>query len=246
MLGMDDLVKGLRSLGVDAGMGLEVHSSLSSFGRVEHGAAMVIEALQACVTPQGAVVMPAFRLSKLLALSEAERARGLLRKIRILEPDSVEPSGMGVIADHFRRLPGVVTGEGVFRVSAWGAEAERHAQEGFTYLHACDAYGLLLGVDIYSLSSMHYVEGEMPVAIRQIFEPPAEVARDYPPEQWLVETGEAPVKAWYKIQDQAFARGMIREAKIGNARCMLFKLNEVIGLYREALASDPLGLYGLS
>ena len=122
---------------------------------------------------------------------------------------------------------------------------ERHGQDGFAYLHACDAYGLLLGVDIYSLSSMHYVEDGMPAAIRQIFEPPAEVACDYPPEQWLVETGEAPVKAWYKIQDQAFARGMIREAQIGNARCMLFKINEVIGLYRDALASDPLGLYGL-
>ena len=55
-----DIAKGLRHLGIEAGAGLIVHSSLKSFGRVEGGARTVIEALTDVVTPDGTIVIPSF------------------------------------------------------------------------------------------------------------------------------------------------------------------------------------------
>ena len=53
----------LINLGVNAGMVLEVHSSLSSFGHLEGGAMTLIDTLKEIVTPEGSIFMPALRLS---------------------------------------------------------------------------------------------------------------------------------------------------------------------------------------
>jgi aminoglycoside N3'-acetyltransferase len=141
-------------------------------------------------------------------------------------------------------MPGVRTGEGLHRVSAWGAESEKNSQ-GYSNLHARDGHGLLLGVDIYRLSSMHYVEKILPPEIREIFGPSDEVRKFYPQDQWCLETGEPPEKAWYKIQALAYEKGFIRDTMIGKAKCMFFKVNDVIGLYEKALREDASGLYGI-
>jgi aminoglycoside N3'-acetyltransferase len=239
-----DLVEELRALGLRKGMYLEVHSSLRSLGSVEGGARTVIDALEELITEEGAVIMPSFPISKPLELTEADRALGLVTKIRILDPKSGERTGMGLIADTFKTDPGVATGEELFRVSAWGREAEENAK-GLGNLHARDGHALLIGVDIYRLTSMHYVESGMPREILDIFKPSAEALLAYPEGEWLIEAGAPPRKAWYVIQDEAFRRGMIAQRMIGEARCMFFRVNPVIRLYREALDADPLGLYGI-
>jgi len=53
-----DIIEGLRRLGLEPGAIILVHSSLKSFGHVEGGATTVIEALKETVTRQGLVVMP--------------------------------------------------------------------------------------------------------------------------------------------------------------------------------------------
>ena len=47
-------------LGLQAGMGVVVHSSLRSLGHVEGGAQTVVEALMEIITPEGTLVMPSF------------------------------------------------------------------------------------------------------------------------------------------------------------------------------------------
>jgi aminoglycoside N3'-acetyltransferase len=239
-----DLETKLRELGLREGMFVEVHSSLNSFGRVEGGANTVLAVLQKVITPAGAIIMSAFPMSKPLPLTEEDQARGLTYKIRMLDPDSDERTGMGIISDTFRRMPDVKTGPGTFRVCAWGAEQDENCK-GFSNLHAKDGYGLLLGVDIYRLTSMHYVEAALPQEIREIFKPSEEVQRHYPADQWYIETGAPPEKAWYKIQELAYREGFIRDIQIGNAKCMFFKVSPVIQLYREALEKDAFGLYGI-
>ncbi len=239
-----DMESGLRGLGVHLGMALEVHSSLSSFGSVAGGAETVIEALLQKVGCDGAVVMPAFKLSPPQPPDEADRALGIVSKIKILEGNE-HRSGMGLIADTFRRHPDVIAGEGMFRVCAWGKDAKLHADSGFGHIIDTDGWALLLGVDIYRLSAMHYVEGTLPREVTDIFKPSAEAVRRYPEGEWLIECGAPPVRAWYTIQRRAYERGFIREGRIGDATCRFFKVREVIGLYRDALQSDPLGLYGL-
>ena len=196
------------------------------------------------VTPAGAIIMSSMPMSKPMVLDEKDRARGLTCKIRILDPDSAERTGMGLISDTFRRRQDVKTGEGMFRVSAWGSEINQNAQS-YSHLHEKDGYGLLLGVDIYRLTSMHYVESWLPPEISRIFEPPESVRAHYPADEWWIETGTPPVKAWYRIQDQAYEQGRIKDLRIGNAKCMFFKVNDVINLYKDALIRDPFGLYGL-
>jgi aminoglycoside 3-N-acetyltransferase len=82
-LGRAGIEDGLRRLGIAMGMALEVHSSLRSFGWVDGGAAVVVDALMRAVGPDAALVMSAYPLSKPLPLTPRDRARGILAKVRI-------------------------------------------------------------------------------------------------------------------------------------------------------------------
>lgn len=55
-----DLVHGWRRAGLSAGMTVLVHSSLSSLGRIDGGAATVVASLREAVGSEGTVVVPAF------------------------------------------------------------------------------------------------------------------------------------------------------------------------------------------
>ena len=116
---------------------------------------------------------------------------------------------------------------------------------GFQYLIDNGGKALLLGVDIYSLTSMHYVEDLLPQKIRDIFKPSEEVNKIYPSEQWFIETGEPPVKPWYSIQKMAVEKGVIKERLIGKCNCMFFDIWDVVGLYQKELKDNPYKLYGI-
>ena len=244
MITYTDLTKSFIQIGLKKGMYLEVHSSLRSFGEVEGGADTIINVLQEIITLTGAIIMPSFPFSRPFELSKEERQLGLTYKIKMLDPDSKERTGMGIIADTFRHRPDVKTGPGRFRVSAWGAEQEENCQ-GFSNLHKKDGHALLLGVDIYRLTSMHYVESDLPQAVRNYGNLNPEVLAKYPEDVWYVQARELPIKGWYTIQAQAYEQGFIREMQIGQSKCMFFKVNPVINLYRDALRKDALGLFGL-
>jgi aminoglycoside N3'-acetyltransferase len=241
-----DLEEHFRALGLARGMMVEVHSSLSSFGHVEGGAETVIAALINVVGEEGALVMSAFPLTLPLPLTDEDKARGIVTRVRFLSPDSNERTGMGIIPDTLKRRPDVYLGAGLHRVCAWGKDAPIHAQ-GYQYLLDHGGYALLLGVDIHRLTSMHYAEGKvgLPQAVRDIFAPSEDILKDYPPDQWYVEAGVPPEDAWSKIQTEADRLGYIRHRQIGNAECLFFKAQDVVQLYEEALRTDPLGLYGI-
>jgi len=239
----NDISEGLTQLGIKPGMALEVHSSLSSFGHVQGGAEDVINALKEAVGKEGTIVMPSFRLSENLPLSQDDLQLGLTSKIRIL-PEDAGHSAMGIVADTFRKCPGTLTGNGVFRVSAWGKEAARHC-EGLGHLINHDGYALLLGVDIYRLSAMHYAEDAMPAEIRRRFKASEEARSRYPETEWLIEAWDPVEKPWYKIQALAYDHGLITDIPIGSAKCMFFKVKPVITLYRDALRCAPFDLYGI-
>ena len=239
-----DIEAGLRALGVREGMMLEVHSSLRSFGYVEGGAPAVIRALQCVAGEQGAIVMPAFRLSRKLPLTPEDLALGITLKIKRLGED--EPStDMGLIADTFRQSPGVARGKGCFQVSAWGKHAARHARGGFQHIIDSGGYALLLGVNIYRLSAMHYVEDAMPADIKARFAPTPEALARYSADAWFIESFEPSAKPWYAIQSQACEAGLITDGMIGDCKCMFFPVKPVIELYRQALRARPYELYGL-
>ena len=240
----EELTQAFRALGVREGMALEVHSSLSSFGRVEGGAQTVIAALMESVGESGSIFMPALRLSPALELTEEDKALGITTKIRVL-PEERGRTAMGVIADTFRMRADTVTGGGIMQIAGWGAHAQEAAAGGLDYVLKNGGKALLLGVDIYKLTAMHYVEYLLPEAVTGLFGPNEEAARRYPAEEWLVETGCAPIKAWYTIQSMAEERGLIKRGRAGSCEMMFFDVGEVVGIYESELKRDPCALYGV-
>lgn len=86
----EDIVGGLRSLGIKKGDTIFVHSSFSSFGFVKRGPQEVIEALLEAVGPRGNVCMPSF---------------GPLPDGKTFDARNT-PCAMGKIPEIFRRMPG--------------------------------------------------------------------------------------------------------------------------------------------
>jgi aminoglycoside N3'-acetyltransferase len=246
-----DIVAGLRRLGLARGAAVEVHSSLSSLGKVQGGAPTVIQALIEVVGKQGALLMSAYPLTLPLPLTTDEVAMGIRARVRFFGEHEDRPSGMGAVADAFCKWPGACLGAGLHRVCAWGRDANLHCQ-GYAHLLDIDGWALLIGVDIHRCSSMHLAEDGFtwPAELLAAFHLPEEIQRRYPPDQWYVEyqpPGKPPLAdAWGKVQQESERRGIIRRAKIGAADCMLFHARPVVGIYADWLRRDPLGLYGIS
>ncbi|MDR3344796.1 MAG: AAC(3) family N-acetyltransferase [Oscillospiraceae bacterium] len=241
-----ELIQGFHRLGVQHGMALEVHSSLSSFGYISGGANTVIEALMEAVSADGAIVMPSFTISALMPLTDEDKQLDIAEKSRILrEEDFTANNGLGVIANTFRDRADTVLGKGTFRVCAWGKNAELHAAYGFGQIIEDGGYALLLGVDIYRMSSMHYMEDDMPPELKQKFAPTPKARAKYPENEWLIDGWVPFNKPWYEIQDEAYRAGLIKDGMIDNAKCMLLPVKPVVSLYRKALQERPMALYGL-
>jgi len=155
-----DIDQGLHELGLSKGDAVEVHSSLSSFGRVVRGAVTVVDAVLDAVGAvldavgaDGTVVMSAYPISRGLPVTDEDRARGVTWKVRVLPDGSHDRTGMGAVVEEFCRRPGVIFGKGVHRVGAWGHHAERHAERGYQQLADVDGLALLMGVGIDRCSS---------------------------------------------------------------------------------------------
>ena len=245
-----EIVDHLRGLGLERGTALEVHSSLSSIGIVEGGAPTVINALMNVVGESGAIVMSAYLVSPLLPLSEEEKRKGIVSKVRMLDENESCETGMGVIADTFCKMPNTYLGTGRHRVCAWGHNAILHSQ-GYKYLVSIDGWVLLIGVDIHRCSCMHTAEEkvEWPRELTKHFQLPEEIERQYPKTEWYVEyhDPQKPVldDAWGKVQAEAERRRLIRRGYIGKAECMLFQAKPVVDIYEEFLRTDPFELFGI-
>ena len=245
MVTKNELKNALKVLGITPGMTLEVHTSLSSFGQLEGGAVTVIDTLKELVTEEGSIFMPALRFSKELDLTDNDKRLGMTVKIRILPPDA-ERTAMGIVADTFRKMPDTFTGTDTISTSGWGKHGRDALTGGLDYALHNGGKALMLGTDIYKLTAMHYVEGITPADINAMFAPGEEINSIYPPEEWLIEAGHPPVKAWYRIQDMAYHKGLIKETNIGSCKVMFFDLWDVVSLYKNALEQDPYGLWGIT
>ena len=240
----EDIKSALEKLGVEKGMVLEVHSSLKSFGNVEGGAQSVIDALKETVSEEGSIFMPALRLSPEMEPTEEDKKLGIKVKIKVLGRDE-KKTAMGIIADTFRSLPDTYTGGEVISTSGWGKHGKEALTGGLNYAIHNGGKALLFGVDIYKLTAMHYMEVHTPKEINEQYAPSDEVNKIYPPEEWFIETGHPPLKAWYTIQNMAYKKGLIKETYIGNCHVMFFDILDMVSLYAEELKNSPFKLWGI-
>lgn len=170
MVTHDDLVQGLKNLGIATGDTLFVHSSFKALGPVVGGVETVIRALEMGLGPEGLLLMPSFNLVERARRAETWNAQ-------------TTPSTVGWITEYFRRLPDTHRSDHYSHsVAARGKGAQPFVadhlrQEGLespwdyppwgkTYgLHSPmvkayqnDAKLLMLGVDYTSSTYIHFVE----------------------------------------------------------------------------------------
>lgn len=188
--------------------------------------------------------MPALRLSPELPLTDEDKNLGITVKIKIL-PEERERSAMGIIADTFRMQPDTLTGDGIFQISGWGKYADKTAKGGLDFAIQNGGMALLLGVDIYKLTAMHYVEDAIPDEINKMFANDKSVDKIYPQDKWFVETKHPSIKPWYTIQAIAYEKGLIKEGYIGKCKYMYFNIWNVVSLYKHELENNPYKLYGI-
>ena len=184
-----------------------------------------------------------------VALTEKDIAKGISWKVeRIAFDDLSAPSGMGVIADTFRRHPDVVRWYHPFHsVSAWGKDADVFCQS-FKPLVEAGGKLLLLGVQMDRCSALHIAEErvQLPEDIRKLmqWEIPQELLEVYPPDKWLI--GCKGVWGDFLIvQEAAEKLGLIQKTSIGAAIVRLFDAKPMVDLYEMLLIENPYRMFGI-
>lgn len=234
----DDIVRGLRELGVREGDVLMVHSALSSIGRVNGAADAVIDALIEAVGPSGTVAMPTLYLP---SISSGE----------VFEVDRC-PSQMGEITEVFRKRPGTVRSvHPTHPIAASGARAAElvadHAKastacgKGTPFNKLCDWGGkvLLIGVDQDRNTLLHTAEdyADCPYLTPRFarYRDPA----DGQVKDITLQRFPGPHRDFIGLDRLFRESGIMRIGKIGNAVCRLMGAAETVRVAVDALTLDP-------
>ena len=228
------IVADLRRLGVERGMDLMVHSSLSRIGPVEGGADTVVSGLLEAVGSTGTLLMPSFN----------HRAARVYNRM-------ATPTTNGAVPDAFWRRPGAVrSGHPTHAVAALGPRAERycaaHIEAGIwepespigQLVHG-GGWILALGTTHWTSTAYHVAEMSVPCGCIDPFGNIDRVVGDdgQVEEVWglAFRKGPCPVEISPKLDDALDRRGLQRRGKVGEAECELVRAEDLWRLRREHL-----------
>jgi aminoglycoside 3-N-acetyltransferase len=223
----------LRTLGLEAGMDVMVHSSLSRIGHVIGGADTVIDALLAVIGSGGTVMMPSFNHGA----------------ARVFNPLTT-PTTNGAIPDAFwRRADAVRSLHPTHAVAAIGAKAEQycagHLEAG---IWAADSpigrlihgggFILSLGVTHESSTAYHVAEISVPCSCIDQFGKsyrvvmPDGAVREVRGLAWR--SAACPVPPG-RLDEALDARGLQRHGRVGRADATLVRAQDLWNARREHL-----------
>jgi aminoglycoside 3-N-acetyltransferase len=159
---MHELTRQLLELGVERGGVLLVHTAFSKLGPVEGGPRTLIAALREAVGPHGTLAMP--------SMSDDDDVP--------FDGTKAACSGLGVVADTFWRLPGVLRSDNPHAFAALGPraaditaahplEVPHGVDSPVGRIHELDGQVLLLGVGHDADTTIHLAEALAGVRYRR-------------------------------------------------------------------------------
>ncbi len=162
-----DFLDGLRQIGIAGGDTLFVHSSLSSFGKVDGGPATVINALKTTVGENGLIAMPVYTDQCIYDLGDGSP---YIENPVPFDPKSSE-ANTGAVANSFWKQEGVLRGSNpVHSTAAWGQRATEFLKGDDENTPCCSLAGplgnillrdgkfLFLGAGMYYCTFLHAME----------------------------------------------------------------------------------------
>jgi len=143
-----------------------VHSSLSSFGTVDGGAATLCSALMDVVGDRGTILMPAFTAAETLPTGPKSSSMAF-------HPELAVSREIGVVAESFRRLGSVLrSSHPTHSFSAWGhngrgvlsTQRDNNVLGPLKKLNVVQGDVVLLGVSLRAAAAIHLAEEQCGVA----------------------------------------------------------------------------------
>ncbi|MGM0843408.1 MAG: aminoglycoside N(3)-acetyltransferase [Bacillota bacterium] len=248
------LVKDFKSLGVEEGMVLIVHASLSSLGWVCGGSVAVVNALMEAVGDEGTIIMPAQSADNSDPAEwenppVPESWWQIIRdEMPAYDPDVTPSRGMGMIADTFRSFPGVRRStHPVYSFAAWGKYAdlilsEQPLEEGFgpssplAKIYELNGSILLLGVTHDSNTSLHFAEHSL--SNRQKVKKGTSMMEDGSRVWKVYEEILYDSDPFEELGKEFEGKHTIKTAMIGKADCKLMDQRAVVDFAREWLQNN--------
>jgi aminoglycoside 3-N-acetyltransferase len=241
-----DIIAGLKPLGIRNEDVVMVHSSLSSMGYVVGGADTVIDAYLEVIGPSGTLVMPT------LCQKDKERR---FETWNI----ATSPSDVGRITETFRLRPGVIRSDHAThsvaafgpraveitaghktagrRPGPWGEAAFGHGSP-WEKLYELDARYVFLGVTMRVNTMRHFIQS------RIVEDCLNKVGHTRRPEFLARVQGWHTLGVWAnyddtKMQERLESLGLIRFAAIGSATVRMLNARELVDHSRRILESEP-------
>jgi aminoglycoside N3'-acetyltransferase len=231
---VSELIDQLRTLGVEPGGVLLVHTSYRAVRPVEGGPLGLIEALRAALGPAGTLVMPSWSDDDDTPFDPAR------------SPAAAE---LGVVAETFRRLRGVRRSNHPFAFAAVGPQADAVLADPLPLpphipaspvgrVHGVDGQVLLLGVNHDADTTLHLAEviSGVPYGISRhctVLRDGALVRIDYTENDHCCER--------FTLADEWLrAAGLQREGKVGYADARLARSRDIVRIAGAHLAAGPL------
>jgi aminoglycoside N3'-acetyltransferase len=229
-----EVAEQLRVLGVEQGDVLLVHTSFRAIRPIEDGPRGLLAALRSALGSNGTLVMPSWTGSDDEPFDPATTPAS---------PD------LGVVADTFWRLPGVLRSEHPFALAAIGPEAHRivsgplplppHIPESpVGHVRDLDGKVLLLGVDHNADTMIHVAEliENVPYRVPKHIT----VLEDGRPARIEYLENDHCCQRFNLVNEWLRARGLQSEGLIGNAQARLARARDIVDVVVEQLRRDPL------